>query len=104
MFSLWLWEPQVIGLLLSIARRAMCSFSSREAAEPVAWAELSSVQFSFLLFVQEVLSHNLSMHLKSLLQDKCKMLSVCDMCGAGQCDLQKVSLQEYSCMPGTAGK
>lgn len=72
----------------------MCSFSSREAAKPVAWAELSSIQFSFLLFVQEHLSHNPSMHLKSLLQDKCKMLSVCDVCSAGQCDLQKVSLQE----------
>lgn len=55
----------------------MCSFSSREAAEPVAWAELSSVQFSFLLFVREVLSHNPSMHLKSLLQDNCKMLCLC---------------------------
>lgn len=65
------------GLLLRIARRAICSFSSREAAELVAWAELSSVQFSFLLFVQEVLSHNPAMHLKSLLQDKCKMLCLC---------------------------
>lgn len=101
--SPWLWEPQAIGLLLRIARRAMCSFSSREAAKPVAWAELSSIQFSFLLFVQEHLSHNPSMHLKSLLQDKCKMLSVCDVCSAGQCDLQKVSLQECPCTPGTAG-
>lgn len=72
----------------------MCSFSSREAAEPVAWANLSSVPFSFLLFVQEVLSHNLSMHLKYLLQGKCKMLCLCVTCGAGQTDWQKVSLQE----------
>lgn len=52
-------------------------FFSREAAEPVAWANLSSVQSSFLLFVQEILSHN---HLKSLLQDECKMLCLCVAC------------------------
>lgn len=44
------------------------------------------------------------MHLKSLLQDKCKMLCLCVTCGAGQSNLQEVLLQGHPCTPGTAGR
>lgn len=58
-------EPQAIQLQQR-SRRACCMGRA-----------VSSVYLSFLPFVKEALSHDPSMHFKSLLQDKCKNTCIC---------------------------
>lgn len=88
------------------AGRVTCSFSRREAAEPVAWAELSP-QYTYLsCLLSRRLFPTIPLCISNLYcRTNVKIhVSVCDTLGAGLNDLQEVSLQESLChCAGSAG-